>query len=175
MQIHLAEISSNEGRTEHFSVPFEMNMIRFQEGDFHVLSSEPLDLVIENTGERVLKVTGKGSVTVSIPCSRCLTDTEVRIPLGFELKLDMKLTDEQRVNDLDESSYLTGTDLDTDRMVYLEVLMNWPQKVLCSENCAGLCPVCGKNLNEGSCGCDEGPKDPRMAAVSDIFRKFKEV
>ena len=140
MQIHLAEISSREGRTEHFWIPFGMNTIAFQEGEFQVLSQEPLELTVENTGNRVLK-----------------------------------LTDEQRVNDLDESSYLTGTDLDTDRLVYLEVLMNWPQKVLCSENCAGLCPVCGKNLNEGSCGCDEGPKDPRMAAVSDIFRKFKEV
>ena len=175
MQIHLAEISSREGRTEHFRIPFGMNTIAFQEGEFQVLSQEPLELAVENTGNRVLKLTGKGSVEVSIPCSRCLTETGVVIPVEPELKLDMKLTDEQRVNDLDESSYLTGTDLDTDRLVYLEVLMNWPQKVLCRENCKGLCPVCGKNLNQGKCGCEDLPKDPRMAAVSDIFRKFKEV
>ena len=50
--------------------------------------------------------------------------------LEFKRKLDMKLTDEERVNDLDESSYLTGYDLDVDRLVYLEVLMSWPLKVL---------------------------------------------
>ena len=47
----------------------------------------------------------------------------VEIPLEFKRKLDMKLTDEERVNDLDESSYLTGMNLDVDRLVYLEVLM----------------------------------------------------
>ena len=39
----------------------------------------------------------------------------------------------------------------------------------------GICSRCGKNLNKGSCGCAEEPKDPRMAAISDIFSKFKEV
>ena len=93
----------------------------------------------------------------------------------IERKLDMKLTDEERVNDLDESNYLTGMDLDVDRLVYLEVLMSWPLKVLCREDCKGICSQCGKNLNDGPCGCVEEPKDPRMAAISDIFSKFKEV
>ena len=82
---------------------------------------------------------------------------------------------EERVNDLDESSYLTGMNLDVDRLVYLEVLICWPLKVLCKEDCKGICSRCGKNLNEGPCGCKEEPKDPRMAAISDIFSKFKEV
>ena len=79
------------------------------------------------------------------------------------------------VNDLDESNYLTGMDLDVDRLVYLEVLMSWPLKVLCRDDCKGICSQCGKNLNDGPCGCAEEPKDPRMAAISDIFSKFKEV
>ena len=48
------------------------------------------------------------------------------MPLEFKKKLDMKLSDEERVNDLDESSYLTGMNLDVDRLVYLEVLICWP-------------------------------------------------
>ena len=91
------------------------------------------------------------------------------------LDTKMKLSDEERVNDLDESSYLTGMNLDVDRLVYLEVLMSWPLKVLCREDCKGICSQCGKNLNDGPCGCVEEPKDPRMAAISDIFSKFKEV
>ncbi len=42
-------------------------------------------------------------------------------------------------------------------------------------DCKGICSQCGKNLNDGPCGCVEEPKDPRMAAISDIFSKFKEV
>ena len=60
----------------------------------------------------------------------------------------MKQSDEDRVEDLDENDYLTGIDLDVDRLVYLEVLMNWPLKVLCRENCKGICSQCGKNLNQ---------------------------
>ncbi len=87
----------------------------------------------------------------------------------------MKLTDEERVNDLDESSYLTGMDLDVDQLVYLEVLMSWPLKVLCREDCKGICSQCGKNLNEGASVVTKARKRPRMAAISDIFSKFKEV
>jgi uncharacterized protein len=175
MQIHLSDISSSEGKQIQITVEPGMDNIVFQQGTFPVLHWEPLKLVIENTGNKVLELEGTGSVTVSIPCDRCLEDVAVEIPLQFERKLDMKLTDEERVYDLDECSYLTGMDLDVDRLVYFEVLMNWPLKVLCKEDCKGICSQCGKNLNEGSCGCEDAPKDPRMAAISDIFSKFKEV
>ena len=99
----------------------------------------------------------------------------VTIPYDIDRKLDMKQTDKERVENLDENDYLTGMDLDVDRLVYLEVLMSWPLKVLCREDCKGICSRCGKNLNKGFCGCAEEPKDPRMAAISDIFSKFKEV
>ena len=175
MQIHLSDISSCEGKCVHYDVPFEMDSITFQQGTFPVLDREATELTITNTGDRVLKLEGSGLVTVGIPCDRCLEQVSVQIPFSFERKLDMKLIDEERVNDLDESSYLTGYDLDVDRLVYLEVLMSWPLKVLCKEDCKGICSRCGKNLNDGPCGCTEEPKDPRMAAISDIFSKFKEV
>ena len=152
-----------------------MDQITFQTGTFPVLAKEPVELSITNTGDRVLELTGHGQITVSIPCDRCLEEVSVDIPFQIQRKLDMKLTEEERINDLDESSYLTGMDLDVDQLVYLEVLMGWPLKVLCREDCKGICSQCGKNLNDGPCGCVEEPKDPRMAAISDIFSKFKEV
>ena len=175
MQIHLSEISSIEGKVVQTTVEFEMDTISFQQGSFPVLSKEPVELTISNTGNKVLELEGTCSITVGIPCDRCLENVSVNIPLAFKRKLDMKLTDEERIHDLDESSYLTGMDLDVDRLVYLEVLMNWPLKVLCKEDCKGICSQCGTNLNEGSCNCADLPKDPRMAAISDIFSKFKEV
>ncbi|MBQ8307140.1 MAG: DUF177 domain-containing protein [Blautia sp.] len=175
MQIHLSKISSLEGEHMQVAVPLEMDDITFQAGSFPILSKEPLSLEIDNIGDKVLDLVGTGSITVGIPCDRCLEEVSTDIPLEIRRRLDMKLTEEDRVKDLDESSYLTGTDLDVDRMVYLEVIMNWPQKVLCREDCKGICSQCGKNLNSGSCGCDSGPKDPRMAAIRDIFSKFKEV
>ena len=175
MQIHLSDISSCEGKCVQVTAPLEMDCITFQMGSFPVLHKEPLELTITNTGKKVLELVGTGGITVSSPCDRCLEEVSVEIPLSFKRKLDMKLTDEERVNDLDENAYLTGMDLDVDQLVYFEVLMNWPLKVLCKEDCKGICSQCGKNLNEGLCDCAEEPKDPRMAAISDIFSKFKEV
>ena len=106
---------------------------------------------------------------MGIPCDRCLEQVLVEIPYSIERKLDMKQSDEDRVEDLDENDYLTGTDLDVDRLVYLEVLMNWPLKVLCREDCKGVCPKCGVNLNYQTCNCDRTELDPRMSIIREIF------
>ena len=53
--------------------------------------------------------------------------------------------------------------------------MNWPAKVLCGEDCKGICPVCGANRNEKDCGCDTVVLDPRMQKFQDVFKDFKEV
>ena len=144
MQIHLSDISSSEGMRIQKTAEFGMDTITFQSGSFPVLAKEPIELTITNTGDRNLEIRGTGKITVGIPCDRCLEEVSTEIPLEIERKLDMKLTDEDRVNDLDESSYLTGMDLDVDQLVYLEVLMSWPLKVLCREDCKGICSQCGK-------------------------------
>jgi uncharacterized protein len=174
MQIQLFDVSSIDGKSIHVTAPLEKNEISFQMGRFPVLGQKPLELTITNTGNKVLELTGEGEVTVGIPCDRCLRQVSVEIPFSIERKLDMKHSPEERREDLDEETYLTGMDLDVDQLIYLEVLMSWPLKVLCREDCKGICSQCGQNLNEGTCQCDDGPRDPRMAAISDIFRKFKE-
>ena len=175
MQIHLSDVTDSEGKHIQLQPELELDKISFQMGDYPILEKTPVELEITNTGNKVLELKGIGSVTVGIPCDRCLEQVAVKIPYEIEQKLDMKKSDTERVQDLDENDYLTGMDLDVDRFVYLEVLTSWPLKVLCREDCKGICSRCGKNLNKGSCGCAEEPKDPRMAAISDIFSKFKEV
>ena len=87
----------------------------------------------------------------------------------------MSSSDDDRVKDLDEQSYLTGYNLDADRLVCNELSLNLPMKVLCKEDCKGICNRCGANLNYGICGCDTRSLDPRMAVIQDIFKQFKEV
>lgn len=70
MQIHLSDISSSEGKSQHYSVAFEMDTITFQQGTFPVLAKEPVELTITNTGDRVLELEGSGLVTVGIPCDK---------------------------------------------------------------------------------------------------------
>ena len=63
-----------------------------------------------------------------------------------------------------------------DAFMESEISFNMPTKILCKPDCKGICKVCGKNLNEGDCGCDQFVPDPRMAAIKDIYDAFnKEV
>ena len=157
MQIHLSDVTDSEGKHIQLQPELELDKISFQMGDYPILEKTPVELEITNTGNKVLELKGVGSVTVGIPCDRCLEQVAVKIPYEIEQKLDMKKSDTERVQDLDENDYLTGMDLDVDRLVYLEVLMSWPLKVLCREDCKGICSQCGKNLNDGPCGCAEEP------------------
>ena len=76
---------------------------------------------------------------------------------------------------LDESNYIDGYCLDADQLLYNEILTEWPMKVLCSQDCKGICSVCGQNLNEGTCSCEGQGLDPRMSVIRDVFKNFKEV
>ena len=75
----------------------------------------------------------------------------------------------------DDQNFMEGYQLDVETFVHNEIIGNWPAKILCKEDCRGICPVCGQNLNERDCGCDTFVPDPRMAVIQDIFNANKEV
>ena len=87
----------------------------------------------------------------------------------------MNKTAEEKIAELDEDYYLEGTSFDTEVLIHNEVLVNLPMKVLCRENCKGICNRCGANLNYETCECDKSTPDPRMSVIQDIFKQFKEV
>ena len=87
----------------------------------------------------------------------------------------MKISDGEREAVSEEGGCIAEKHLDVDQLVHNEILTDWPIQVLCREDCKGICPSCGANRNQTSCGCDTAVPDPRMAAISDIFSKFKEV
>ena len=79
------------------------------------------------------------------------------------------------MQDIEDTDYIIGTSLDTNELAKSEILLHWPMKILCKDDCKGLCSKCGADLNYEECGCDRTVLDPRMAAIQDIFNKFKEV
>ena len=119
-------------------------------------------------------VKGRVDIDVMIPCARCLE--EVRTPIRFDIDKKLTVREEGLVDEeMEEPDYLIGFELDVDKLVYAEILVNWPMRVLCKDDCKGICKVCGMNLNKGACSCQRTELDPRMAAIQDIFNRFKEV
>ena len=174
MIINISDIieSVNKERTEDVSI--ELEVFSSKLGDFPILGSEPISLTIANRENKQLLIRGTVDVKLAIPCGRCLE--EVPTTLHFDIDKVLELKDGAAIDEeMEETDYLIGFNLDVDRLVYAEILVNWPMKVLCKEDCKGICNVCGMNLNSGACDCQRTELDPRMAAFQDIFNKFKEV
>src|SRR5947209_20245109 len=94
------------------------------------------------------------------PCYRCLGDAVLEVPIRAREYQDASPEDEQMA-----TPYLTGNNLDLSAWARDAVALALPDKILCRADCAGLCPVCGVNLNEQPHEHDESEPDPRWAAL----------
>ena len=90
------------------------------------------------------------SFDFSIPCDRCARQTDRHYNFKFSHVLVPSLENKDNNDDLIE---VESGKLDLDALMKEDILLELPSKFLCSENCKGLCPKCGKNLNDGPCSC----------------------
>ncbi|HHV31722.1 YceD family protein [Caproiciproducens sp. LBM24188] len=105
------------------------------------------------------------SFVFSIPCDRCARQIEKHYQYKFSHVLVLSLEKD------DEEHYVEVQDykLDLDELIRADILLELPTKFLCSEDCKGLCPVCGKDLNEGPCNCNTHQVDPRLEVLKTLI------
>lgn len=96
-------------------------------------------------------------------CDRCAED--VKKEFDFNVK---RIIVEKLQNENDDYIVVNNRELDLDELVSEEVSLSLPNKILCDENCKGLCPKCGTNLNFNKCDC-KSDVDPRMAALLQLL------
>jgi uncharacterized protein len=139
------------------------------------------DLVEEHHGKHKviqdIRVKGKLATRLETNCARCLD------PLTQDLKREFDLLyrpqgadagrDELSVTDAEaEISYYEGEGISLDDVVREQILLAVPVKVTCRADCKGLCPHCGKNLNQEICSCAVNEEEPRWAALKEIRGKL---
>lgn len=112
-----------------------------------------------------LAVTAK--FELSAPCDRCGEETITPFERSFKHTVVQSLVGEN------EDDYLEAPDfaLELDPTVTADIILSLPSKHLCKEDCKGLCPKCGKNLNEGECGCDLREIDPRLEILKSLLQE----
>ncbi len=175
MLLNLSEVLVEPHSDIDKELPVEMEEISFDGRIFPIAESERLSIHVEHIKGKELRIAGKGSVTVEIPCDRCLEPVREKLFLDFIKHVDLSVPDGEQAERLDETNYIDGYTLDVDQLVRNEMIIGWPTKILCSEDCKGICNTCGQNLNQGTCNCEDTGLDPRMSVIRDVFKNFKEV
>lgn len=133
------------------------------EGDAHMSGT------ITNQGG-YMRLEAQVTVPYSGTCARCLENVRGCFSMPFERTVvtEGTLTEEQEEDNIDEYVVLEDGYLDVDEAVREALILCFPMRLLCTEDCPGLCPVCGKTLRNGPCGCVRKEVDPRWAALASL-------
>jgi len=139
------------------------------------------DLVEEHYGKHKkiqdIRVKGHLSTSLELNCARCLEPIVQDVNREFDLLYRPQGADagrdEMSVTDAEaEIGYYQGEGVALDDVVREQVLLAVPVKVICRDDCKGLCPHCGKNLNQEQCSCAVEHEEPRWAALKEIRGKL---
>lgn len=165
MELNLLPILNFDGKkmviSENISLSTSKN------DAFQITSPVRVDAVAVNAGGTI-ELTGNATANIRLICDRCAEAFDTVV----EFEIDERFKKEDAFSDEDENPdviTLTGTSVDLAEVVYTNLFMNLPSKNLCSEDCKGLCPVCGKNLNNGECGCKTETTDPRFDILDKLL------
>jgi len=130
-----------------------------------VISGESINL-----GDSLL-VTGTIEATGQYECSRCLDGYKLKESIVFNECFREKSQPLSQGQSEDDFLIYEGDTIDIDELICEHLLLNEPLKTLCSENCRGLCPVCGVNHNHTECNCTLTTVDPRFAVLSQFIQE----
>lgn len=163
MILDLRSLFVNDGESLPLDCRFDLSTVEF-------FGTCPLKNPVHVVGRVFSRA---GIVTLSVecdceytaPCDRCGSTTVKHYNVPIERVLVNQLENDED----DEMILLQDFKLDLDELVYTEVVLAMPSKHLCREDCKGICQECGKNLNDGPCGCATKAGDPRLRALSELL------
>lgn len=171
MLVNLTDIFTSDEKNTTMEVTLEMNEVAFGNEKFPICEKSPIILSLQNEGNNKAVVHAGTKLAVLFQCDRCLKDVKYPFLLDFEVRVASPEIQDRE----EEQSFMDGYHLNVDDLIYNEMILNWPMKILCREDCKGICRVCGKDLNTGACGCDTFVPNPGLAGIKEIFNANKEV
>ena len=139
------------------------------------------EVIVEHRGHKEniddIRVVAKLDATMEVACARCLEPVQYTVNRAFDLLYRPlgvdKRADEVAINEADtEIGYYEGEGLLLEDVLREQLLLASPLKLVCREDCKGLCPQCGTNLNTATCNCQQ-PGDARWAALSELKNKLQ--
>ena len=166
MLLGLSQIMDTPGATVPFSTSVDLSDLQYGTS-FPVTEPVTAEGQVRNTAG-VLVMTGSIQTTIHGTCDRCATEFDRAMEFPLDVVLVTELANEE--NEDEWVFPLEGDSADLDDIVRTVFVLNLDSKLLCKEDCQGLCCRCGKNLNDGPCSCQK-ELDPRFAALKQLLEK----
>ena len=166
MLLGLSKIIDSPGASVSFSTSVDLSDLRYGVS-YPVTEPVLASGQVRNTAG-VLVMTGSIKTCIHGACDRCAADFDREIDFPIDVVLVTELANEDSE---DEWVFpLEGDSADLDDIVRTVFVLNLDSKLLCKDDCKGLCCRCGKNLNDGPCNCQK-ELDPRFAALRQLLDK----
>ena len=166
MLLGLSKIIDCPGESITFSTSVDLRDLQY--GESHPVSEPVLASGVVRNTAGVLMMTGSVHTTLHGVCDRCARDFEKDVDILIDVVLVTELSNEE--NEDEWVFPLEGDCADLEDIVRTVFVLNLDSKLLCKDDCKGLCCQCGKNLNEGPCNCQK-ELDPRFAALRQLLEK----
>ena len=163
MLLQLKDVFLNDGSRSEFDYSLSLAELDIN-GDYPFKS--PVKVSAEAVNQAgLVELRIKAVFDYTTRCDRCFEPIVKHFEQVFTHGLAPSLIDEEN----DEYIETPDFTLELDEVVTSDILLNLPPKMLCAEDCKGLCPKCGKNLNEGVCGCDKQQIDSRLEILKQLI------
>lgn len=158
LEMNLELLFNNEGMSIDLDQPLDLSGVDFYGN--HPLSSECRITGVIRNSTGIVSMDANVQVDYSGICDRCACEVNKHYTIPMEHTFVTELNDESN----DDFILIPDMRFDLEGLATEDVLLNLPQKVLCKDECKGICSTCGKNLNEGPCDCKK-PIDPRLEGL----------
>jgi uncharacterized protein len=172
-------LRSLQGDHEHFDQRHQASQFEDVGGDaFRVVSPVALTFDVDRQEPGRYRVTGRVSGELAMACVRCLEPFTMPVAGSFDLRYVPRAENagegEREVGEDDLTTAFYDEDqIDLTELIAEQFHLAVPMKPLCAEDCNGLCPHCGTNLNTDTCSCSEKWEDPRLAILKDLSKQAK--
>lgn len=170
MRIDLENLEGGKGDFAHVYQPEDLNPV-----DERIGLTEPATVTgkIRLAGNEVF-LNGHVDTRAKVECDRCLKTVETPVDADFELEYitgsEYESGDVAELTEAEMSvAVFDGKAIDVDEIVKEQIVLAVPTRMLCREDCKGICPECGTDRNTGDCNCTTDDIDPRWAALKKII------
>lgn len=168
MNIKLAELDHRKGEPLPFRLTLDASELKNRHQEIRGIT--PVDAQGEAAKlGNLYYVKGEMKADVHFVCARCLKPFTQHADVPFSETFSA-MDDPAEEDEDSDILPLEGDEIELDTILQEDFLLAMPAFPLCEEDCKGLCPTCGVNLNEKTCGCKNERIDPRLAGLADLFK-----